>query len=69
MRKKIVARGGGEITERSASVKRRHNSTSHLNYEGRPGDYQMARSISLKKELDDVAGEFEVFVRKSFPGE
>ena len=38
-----------------------------LNYEGRPGDYQMARIDSLKKELDDVAGEFEAFVSKELP--
>jgi len=38
-----------------------------LNYEGRPGDYQIARIDSLKKELDDVAGEFDTFVTKELP--
>jgi len=38
-----------------------------LNYEGRPTDYQAARIDSLKKELDDVAGEFDAFVAKELP--
>jgi hypothetical protein len=38
-----------------------------LNYEGRPGNYQIARIDSLKKELDDVAGEFGAFVAKELP--
>jgi hypothetical protein len=38
-----------------------------LNYEGRPADYQTARIDSLKKELEDVAGEFDAFVTKELP--
>ncbi len=38
-----------------------------MNYEGRPADYQSARIDSLKKELDDVAGEFDAFVTKELP--
>ena len=38
-----------------------------MNYEGRPTDYQTARIDSLKKELEDVAGEFDAFVTKELP--
>jgi hypothetical protein len=38
-----------------------------LNYEGRPTDYQAARIDSLKKELEDAAGEFDAFVTKELP--
>jgi len=69
MRKKIVATTeGGAITgEERIREKTTQLYGSILNYEGRPGDYQMARIDSLKKELDDVAGEFEAFVSKELP--
>src|SRR5258706_5002708 len=69
MRKKIVATTeGGAITgEERIREKTTQLYGAILNYEGRPGDYQMARIDSLKKELDDVAGEFEAFVSKELP--
>jgi len=69
MRKKIVATTeGGAITgEERIREKTTQLYGAILNYEGRPGDYQMARIDSLKKELDDVAGEFEAFVTKELP--
>jgi len=69
MRKKIVATTeGGAITgEERIREKTTGLYGAILNYEGRPGDYQMARIDSLKKELDDVAGEFEAFVSKELP--
>src|SRR6266481_6209982 len=69
MRKKIVATTeGGAIT----GAERIREKTTQLygavlNYEGRPGDYQIARIDSLKKELDDVAAEFDAFVAKELP--
>jgi photosystem II stability/assembly factor-like uncharacterized protein len=66
IRKKIVAtKEGGAIT----GELRLREKTSELYgdfvfYEGRPGDYQVARIESLKHELDDVAHEFDGFVAK-----
>jgi hypothetical protein len=69
MRKKIVATTeGGAITgEERIREKTTALYGAILNYEGRPGDYQIARIDSLKKELDDVAGEFDTFVTKELP--
>src|SRR5260370_656586 len=69
MRKKIVATTeGGAITgEERIREKTTGLYGAILNYEGRPGDYQMARIDSLKKELDHVAGAFEAFVGKKLP--
>jgi hypothetical protein len=69
MRKKIVATTeGGAITgEERIREKTTQLYGAILNYEGRPTDYQAARIDSLKKELDDVAGEFEAFVTKELP--
>ena len=69
MRKKIVATTeGGAITgEERIREKTTQLYGAILNYEGRPGDYQIARIDSLKKELDDVAGEFEAFITKELP--
>jgi photosystem II stability/assembly factor-like uncharacterized protein len=69
MRKKIVATTeGGAITgEERIREKTSALYGAVLNYEGRPGDYQIARIDSLKKELDDVAGEFDAFVAKELP--
>jgi photosystem II stability/assembly factor-like uncharacterized protein len=66
MRKKIVAtKEGGAVT----GEERIREKTTALygalaTYEGRPGDYQIARIDSLKHELDDVSGEFEALVAK-----
>src|SRR6058998_3851477 len=61
MRKKIVATTeGGAITgEERIREKTTQLYGAILNYEGRPGDYQIARIDSLKKELGDVAAEFD----------
>ena len=69
MRKKIVATTeGGAITgEERIREKTTALYGAILNYEGRPGDYQIARIDSLKKELDDVAGEFDAFISKELP--
>jgi len=69
MRKKIVATTeGGAITgEERIREKTTQLYGAILNYEGRPGDYQLARIDSLKKELEDVAAEFDAFVAKELP--
>ncbi len=64
VRKKIVATktGGavtGELRLREYTIELYDNLTS---YEGRPGDYQVARIDSLKHALDDVAKEFDAFM-------
>ena len=66
MRKKIVAtKEGGAVTgEERIREKTTQLYGDILNYEGRPTDYQVARIDSLKKELEDVAGEFDAFVSK-----
>ena len=69
MRKKIVATTeGGAITgEERIREKTTQLYGAILNYEGRPTDYQVARIDSLKKELDEVAGEFDAVVIKELP--
>ena len=69
LRAKIVAtKEGGAITgEERIREKTTALYGAILNYEGRPGDYQMARIDSLKKELDDVRTEFESLLAKDFP--
>jgi hypothetical protein len=69
MRKKIVAttEGGALTGEERIREKTTGLYGTILNYEGRPTDYQTARIDSLKKELEDVAGEFEAFVTKELP--
>jgi hypothetical protein len=66
MRKKIVATTeGGAITgEERIREKTTQLYGAILSYEGRPTDYQAARIDSLKKELEDVAGEFDAFVAR-----
>src|SRR5207244_12764254 len=61
MRKKIVATTeGGAITgEERIREKTTQLYGAVLNYEGRPGDNQMARINSLKTERDDVASALE----------
>ena len=66
IRKKIVATttGGaitGELRLREYTTELYGNLTS---YEGRPGEYQLARIDSLKHELDDVAKQFDDFMAK-----
>jgi len=69
MRKKIVATTeGGAITgEERIREKTTQLYGAILNYEGRPTDYQVARIDSLKKELDEVAGEFDAVVTNELP--
>jgi hypothetical protein len=38
-----------------------------LAYEGKPGDYQLARIEALRKELGDVTRDFEALVTKDLP--
>ena len=69
MRKKIVAttEGGAVTGEERIREKTTQLYGAILNYEGRPTDGQAGRIDSLKKDLDDVAGEFEVFITKELP--
>ena len=66
LRRKIVAtKEGGAVTgEERIREKTTQLYGNILNYEGRPGDYQVARIDSLKKELDDVAAEFNNLIAK-----
>jgi photosystem II stability/assembly factor-like uncharacterized protein len=69
LRKKIVAtKEGGAIT---GEERIREKTTSLYGdlvfYEGRPGDYQIGRIDSLKKELEDVDKEFDGLVAKELP--
>jgi photosystem II stability/assembly factor-like uncharacterized protein len=70
LRKKIVAtKEGGAVT----GEERIREKTTQLygtitSYEGRPGDYQIARIDSLKHELDDVANAFNALAAKELLG-
>jgi len=66
IRKKIVAtKEGGAITgEERIREKTTQLYGTLMDYEGRPGDYQLARIDSLKHELDDVTAEFDGFIAK-----
>lgn len=68
-RKKIVAtKEGGAITgEERIREKTTGLYGDLVSYEGRPGDYQVARIDSLKKELGDVETEFDGLVAKELP--
>src|SRR5882724_3813122 len=69
IRKQIVATTeGGAIT----GEERLREHTDHLYgailaYEGKPGDYQIARIDALRKELGDVTRDFENVVTKDLP--
>jgi hypothetical protein len=66
LRRKIVAtKEGGAVTgEERIREKTTGLYGAILNYEGRPGDYQIARIDSLRKELDDVRAEFDSLLAK-----
>jgi len=66
IRKKIVAtKEGGAVTgEERIREKTAQLYGDLVGYEGRPGDYQVARIGSLEHELGDVMKEFDAFVAK-----
>jgi photosystem II stability/assembly factor-like uncharacterized protein len=69
VRKQIVATTeGGAITGEERL--REHTDQLYgaiLTYEGKPGDYQIARIDALRKELGDVTRDFEQLVTKDLP--
>ncbi|PYI94339.1 MAG: sialidase [Verrucomicrobia bacterium] len=69
VRKQIVATTeGGAITGEERL--REHTDQLYgaiLTYEGKPGDYQVARIDALRKELGDVTRDFENLVTKDLP--
>jgi hypothetical protein len=69
IRRKIVAtKEGGAVTgEERIREKTTGLYGNILNYDGRPGDYQIARIDSLKRELDDARKEFNDLLAKDFP--
>jgi len=69
IRKKIVAtKEGGAVTGEERIREKASNVYGAITfYEGRPGEYQVARIDSLKHELDDVAKEFDAFTAKELP--
>jgi photosystem II stability/assembly factor-like uncharacterized protein len=70
LRSKIVAtKEGGMITgeERIRELLGQLYGTVN-GYEGRPSEYQAARSDSLAHELEDVIGDFQQLAQKELPG-
>src|SRR5207244_6842987 len=69
VRKQIVAtKEGGAITGEERL--REHTDKLYgalLSYEGKPGDYQIARIEALRKELGDVTKDFEQVIAKDLP--
>jgi photosystem II stability/assembly factor-like uncharacterized protein len=69
VRKKIVAtKEGGAITGEERL--REHTDQLYgalLSFEGRPGDYQLAYIDALRRELDEIAKEFEQLVATELP--
>jgi len=69
VRKQIVATTeGGAITGEERL--REHTDQLYgalLSYEGKPGDYQIARIDALRRELEDVTKEFEQLITKDLP--
>src|SRR6476620_12409472 len=69
VRKQIVATTEGGATTGEERL-REHTDQLYgaiLAYEGKPGDYQLARIEALRKELDDVTKDFENLVAKDLP--
>ncbi len=69
LRGKIVAtKEGGMITGEERIRELLGQLYGDVNgYEGRPGDYQAARSDSLAHELEDVIGDFQKLAQKELP--
>jgi photosystem II stability/assembly factor-like uncharacterized protein len=69
IRRKIVAtKEGGAVTgEERIREKTTALYGNILNYDGRPGDYQIARIDSLKRELEDARTEFDDLLTKDLP--
>jgi len=69
VRKKIVAtKEGGAITGEERL--REHTDQLYgalLSYEGKPGDYQIAYTDALRRELGDVTKEFDQLLAKDLP--
>lgn len=69
IRKQIVATTeGGAITGEERL--REHTDLLYgaiLSYEGKPGDYQIARIDALRRELDDVTKDFQQLITKDLP--
>jgi hypothetical protein len=69
IRKQIVATTeGGAITGEERL--REHTDQLYgaiLSYEGKPGDYQIARIDALRRELGDITKEFEQLIAKDLP--
>jgi photosystem II stability/assembly factor-like uncharacterized protein len=69
VRKQIVATTeGGAITGEERL--REHTDLLYgaiLSYEGKPGDYQIARVDALRRELGDITKEFEQLITKDLP--
>ena len=66
IRKKIVAtKEGGAVTgELRIREKASEVYGALLSYEGRPTDYYLSRTDSLKRELEDVTKEFDSFTAR-----
>src|SRR6202035_2938154 len=69
VRKQIVAtKEGGAITGEERL--REHTDQLYgalLSYEGKPGDYQLAYTDALRRELGDVTKEFDQLLTKDLP--
>ncbi|MFN7974801.1 MAG: sialidase [Acidobacteriota bacterium] len=70
IRKKVVAtKEGGAITGEERI--REHAEILYgqiTGYEGRPGDYMIARIDALRRELGDVQGELDALLKEQLPG-
>src|SRR3982074_486802 len=66
VRKKIVATTEGGATTGEGRMRERTDQLygARLSVEGNPGDYQIAYSGALRKELDDVSKDFEQLLTK-----
>jgi hypothetical protein len=70
LRSKIVAtKEGGAITGEERIREHLGSLYGDVNgYEGRPTDYQVARTESLGRELEDVIADFRKLTDKELPG-